>query len=89
MEGFPKKSDPMLHTPYLFDGILLDSFKDIAHPIKDRFGIGMVILEILTRTTIVIPAFCEELIENLLRDTLTYFNPATQQLLICLIFGRN
>ena len=89
MEGYPKKSNPMLHSPYLFDQILSHSFDDVAHPIKDRFSIGMVILEILTRTTIVIPAICEELIENLLRDCLTYLNPATQQLIICLIFGRN
>ena len=88
-EGHPKDNVEMLHPPYVYDLVERLSFKDYAHSVKDRYSIGIVILEILAGSDLVIMANGEELVAQLLRDLFDYLSPATLGLLQYLIFNEH
>ena len=79
----------MLHAPYVYDLILLDKFKDVAHPVKDKYSIGVIIFEILVGTDLMIGANDENEVALLLEYCFPYLDPATQSLLQFLIFNEH
>ena len=46
----------MLHSPYVYDLIQRLSFRNYAHPVKDRYSVGIVIFEILAGSDLVLAA---------------------------------
>ena len=76
-EGAPKSKVPMLYEPYLYDLVVVNSFKNVAHTVKDRYSLGIVILEIIVGTEMVLAATSELDMEHLLRDCCPYLDPTT------------
>ena len=74
-----------LHLPYRYSFIKRHHYRLKALSVKDRYSVGIIILEILVGTEPVLAARHEELVEQLLDDCSPYLDRATELLLRHLI----
>ena len=77
----PQPYPQEIHLPYRYSFIRHHHYQHEALFVKDRYSLGMIILEILLGSELVLAAQTEELVEKLLDDCSTYLDGATQALL--------
>ena len=75
----------VLHLPYRYSFIKHHAFKDQASLIKDRHSVGIIMLEILVGTELVMAAILESQVEDIVDDCYQYLDPATAKVLRYLI----
>jgi hypothetical protein len=78
-----------LHPPYKYQITDHSLYSRVASSHKDYYSVGIIILEILVGTDIVIPATTEVHLEKMYQDCCAYLDSNTQGLLSYLIFDEN
>jgi hypothetical protein len=76
-----------LYPPYLYNIVSQYNIKTRALQVKDRFSVGMVILEIIVGTEPVINATFEDLLQKLIQDVSAFLDNATLKVLRYLLFN--
>jgi hypothetical protein len=61
-EGAPESMQGVLFSPYLYNQVERSIIKSKALKVKDRFSVGVIILEILLGTELIINATFEDLL---------------------------
>jgi hypothetical protein len=78
-----------MHAPYISHLIHHNRYRTKALFHKDRFSVGVIILEMLIGTDLVIAATLEELLKKLLYDCCPYLDPETYKVLSYLILDED
>ena len=85
-EGQQQPKVEMLHSPYAYDLVQIHKFSTEANTVKDMYSVGIIILEILVGTDLILAAHCEQQIDFLLQNCSEYLGPSSAALLQHLIF---
>jgi hypothetical protein len=78
-----------MHVPYISHLIHHNRYRSKALFHKDRFSVGVIILEMLVGTDLFIAATLEELLKKLLLDCCPYLDPETYKVLCYLILDED
>jgi hypothetical protein len=88
-ENAPRVMVAGLHAPYEYSIVNHRSVRSRALQVKDRFSVGIIILETIVGTEPVINATFEDLLQKLIQDISSYLDPATLKVLKYLLFNES